>query len=177
MRLVRRFGAADARNGCGQDAGAWSWPRSRRQNTKSCTRPRGRKLATANSRRGRKLPSARSGSGALKEQSAFRDIGKGNVPLVDLFDITTAKRCYGQDAMLPGMKFALHGRASAWSAARFAAFDATRDHEGRGRGKSRQDRSDPAPAKFMAGSGGVRGDRENTWAALKGRGRAQDHLG
>ncbi len=46
----------------------------------------------------------------LKEASAFRYIGKGNVPIVDLFDITTGKAVYGQDVKLPGMKFAVVAR-------------------------------------------------------------------
>ena len=46
----------------------------------------------------------------LKEPSAFRYIGKGNVPLADLVDITTGKAIYGQDVMLPGMKFAVIAR-------------------------------------------------------------------
>ena len=38
----------------------------------------------------------------LKDPSAFRYIGKGNVTIVDLFDITTGKAMYGQDVRLPG---------------------------------------------------------------------------
>ena len=46
----------------------------------------------------------------LKEASAFRYIGKGNVRIADLVDITTGKAIYGQDVMLPGMKFAVIAR-------------------------------------------------------------------
>ena len=48
----------------------------------------------------------------LKEPSAFRYMGKGNVPVVDLFDITTGRATYGQDVMRPGMKFAVVARLS-----------------------------------------------------------------
>jgi isoquinoline 1-oxidoreductase subunit beta len=46
----------------------------------------------------------------LKDASAFRYIGKGNVPLVDLFDITVGRARYGQDVVMPGMKFAVVAR-------------------------------------------------------------------
>ena len=46
----------------------------------------------------------------LKKPSAFRYIGKSTVPVVDLFAITTGKAIYGQDVMLPGMKFAVVAR-------------------------------------------------------------------
>ena len=46
----------------------------------------------------------------LKEPSAFRYIGKGNVPHRRSVDITTGKAIYGQDVMLPGMKFAVVAR-------------------------------------------------------------------
>jgi isoquinoline 1-oxidoreductase beta subunit len=46
----------------------------------------------------------------LKEASAFRYIGKGNVRISDIVDITTGKAMYGQDIVLPGMKFAVVAR-------------------------------------------------------------------
>jgi isoquinoline 1-oxidoreductase beta subunit len=46
----------------------------------------------------------------LKEASAFRYIGKGTTRVSDLHDITTGKAIYGQDVMLPGMKFAVIAR-------------------------------------------------------------------
>ena len=44
-------------------------------------------------------------------KKAFRYIGKGNVGIVDLFDITTGKATYGQDVRLEGMKFAVIARS------------------------------------------------------------------
>src|SRR5690606_16849564 len=46
----------------------------------------------------------------LKDASAFRYIGKGTVRISDLDDITTGKALYGQDVVLPGMKFAVIAR-------------------------------------------------------------------
>ena len=46
----------------------------------------------------------------LKDPSAFRYIGKGTTPIVDLFDITTGRATYGIDAKLPGMKYAVVAR-------------------------------------------------------------------
>ena len=43
----------------------------------------------------------------LKDPSALRYIGKGTIPIVDLFDITTGRATYGIDAKLPGMKYAV----------------------------------------------------------------------
>ena len=61
----------------------------------------------------------------LKEPSAFRYIGKGNVPIVDLFDITTGRATYGQDVMRPGMKFAVIARSPVVGG-KIVSFDATR---------------------------------------------------
>src|SRR5215831_19792639 len=46
----------------------------------------------------------------LKDASAFRYIGKGNVRPTDQVDITTGHALYGQDVMLPGLKFAVIAR-------------------------------------------------------------------
>src|SRR5215471_9951630 len=51
----------------------------------------------------------------LKDPSAFRYIGKGTIPIVDLFDITTGRATYGIDAKLPGMKYAVVAR-NTWAA-------------------------------------------------------------
>jgi isoquinoline 1-oxidoreductase beta subunit len=47
---------------------------------------------------------------AFRDESEFRYIGKGNVPIVDLHDITTGKAVYGADVSLPGMKYAVVAR-------------------------------------------------------------------
>ena len=60
----------------------------------------------------------------LKEPSAFRYIGKGNVTIVDLFDITTGQATYGQDVKLPGMLFAVVARPPV-VLGKVASFDAS----------------------------------------------------
>lgn len=49
----------------------------------------------------------------FKDEKDFRYIGKGNVSMVDLHDITTGKAIYGADVMLPGMKVAVIARPPA----------------------------------------------------------------
>lgn len=49
----------------------------------------------------------------FKDEKDFRYIGKGNVPMVDLHDITTGKAIYGADVMVPGMKVAVIARPPA----------------------------------------------------------------
>ncbi|MGG7567255.1 molybdopterin cofactor-binding domain-containing protein [Rhodovulum sp. DZ06] len=47
---------------------------------------------------------------SFKDPSQFRYIGKGEVPIYDLHDITTGKAVYGADVSLPGMKYAVIAR-------------------------------------------------------------------
>jgi isoquinoline 1-oxidoreductase beta subunit len=103
----------------------------------------------------------------LKEPSAFRYIGKGNVPLVDLTDITTGKATYGQDVMLDGMKFAVVARPPVVGG-KVVSFDAAEALKVPGVEKVLKLDGTPAPAKFNP-LGGVAVVAKNTWAALKGR--------
>jgi len=103
----------------------------------------------------------------LKDPGAFRYIGTGVIPLVDLFDITTGRATYGQDVKLPGMKFAVvarppvvHGKATSFNAdaaMKVAGVEKVVAIEGT-----------PPPNKF-APLGGVAVVASTTWAALKGR--------
>jgi isoquinoline 1-oxidoreductase beta subunit len=103
----------------------------------------------------------------LKEASAFRYIGKGNVPVVDLFDITTGKAVYGQDVVLPGMKFAVVARPPVVQG-KVKSYDATETMKVAGVLKVVTIDGTPPPAKF-APLGGVAVIASSTWAALKGR--------
>jgi isoquinoline 1-oxidoreductase beta subunit len=103
----------------------------------------------------------------LKDPSQFRYIGKGNVQITDLFDITTGKAMYAQDIHVPGMLFAVIerppvvlGKAVSWNA----------DAAMKVPGVLKVVKIDPTPmpAKF-APLGGVAVIANNTWAALKGR--------
>ena len=44
---------------------------------------------------------------AYKSEDEFRYVGKGEVQIYDLHDITTGKAVYGADVSLPGMKYAV----------------------------------------------------------------------
>ena len=46
----------------------------------------------------------------LKDPKDFRYLGKGQVSIVDLHDITTGQARYGADVRLPGMKYAVIAR-------------------------------------------------------------------
>jgi isoquinoline 1-oxidoreductase subunit beta len=103
----------------------------------------------------------------FKDESEFRYIGKGEVQIYDLHDITTGKAIYGADVSLPGQKYAVVARPpvvggkvkSLDSAAALAIPGVERVVELPG--------SMP-PAKF-APLGGVAVVATNTWAALQGR--------
>ncbi|MGA2126077.1 MAG: molybdopterin cofactor-binding domain-containing protein [Xanthobacteraceae bacterium] len=103
----------------------------------------------------------------LKDPSAFRYIGKGNVPVVDLFDITTGRATYGQDVMRPGMKFAVIARSPVVGGS-VASFDATETLKVPGVEKVVKIEGTPAPAKF-APKAGIAVIATNTFAAIKGR--------
>src|SRR5208282_1799288 len=103
----------------------------------------------------------------LKEPSAFRYIGKGNVPIVDLFDITTGHTTYGQDVMRPGMKFAVIARSPVLGG-KIVSYDAAETLKVPGVEKVVTIDPTPAPAKF-APLAGVAVIAKNTYAALKGR--------
>ncbi|MCW5622452.1 MAG: xanthine dehydrogenase family protein molybdopterin-binding subunit, partial [Burkholderiales bacterium] len=114
---------------------------------------------------GLKAPSLKSLQ--LKDPSQFRYIGKGNVQMTDLHDITTGKAMYAQDVSVPGMKYAVvarppvvGGKAVKWDEA--AAMKVP------GVTKVIPINATPMPAKF-APLGGVAVVANSTWAALKGR--------
>ena len=103
----------------------------------------------------------------LKKPSAFRYIGKGNVTIVDLFDITTGKATYGQDVKLPGMLFAVVARPPVVQG-KVASYDDSATMKVPGVVKVVKIDGTPPPAAF-APLGGVAVIAKNTWAALKGR--------
>ena len=103
----------------------------------------------------------------LKAASEFRYIGKGNVSIVDLVDITTGKATYGQDVMLPGMKFAVIARSPVVGG-KVVSVDSAAALKVPGVEKIVQIAGTPAPAKF-APLAGVAVIAKNTWAAMKGR--------
>ncbi len=113
------------------------------------------------------LPTPPADKVKLKEASAFRYIGKGNVPVVDLFDITVGAATYGQDIRLTDTKYAVIARSPVVGG-KVASFDATETMKIAGVEKVVKIDPTPAPAKF-APLGGVAVIAKNTWAAMKGR--------
>jgi isoquinoline 1-oxidoreductase subunit beta len=131
-------------------------------------RPSGRKLGYGDvADEAAALPTPPVDKIRLKEPSAFRYIGKGNVPIVDLFDITTGRATYGQDVMRPGMKFAVIARSPVLGG-KIVSFDATEALKVPGVEKVVQIDPTPAPAKY-APLAGVAVIATTTYAALKGR--------
>lgn len=113
------------------------------------------------------LPIPREGSLTLKDPSQFRYIGKGEVQITDLRDITMGKANYAQDMMVPGMKFAVVARPPVVGG-KAKSYDAAAAMKVPGVIKVVAIAPTPAPAKF-APLGGVAVIANNTHAALKGR--------
>src|SRR5205807_5100866 len=103
----------------------------------------------------------------LKEQSQFRYMGKGNVGMVDLFDITTGKATYGQDVHMDGLKYAVIARSPVVGG-KVVSVDDSAALKVPGVEKVVKIEGTPAPAKF-APLAGVAVIAKNTWAAMKGR--------
>ncbi len=113
------------------------------------------------------LPTPAADKIKLKDAASFRYIGKGNTPIVDLFDITTGAAMYGIDAKMPGMKYAVIARPPVFGG-KLASHDASAAMKVPGVEKVVVIEGTPAPAKFQP-LGGVAVIASNTWAALQGR--------
>ena len=85
------------------------------------------------------LPTPAADQVQLKDPSAFRYIGKGNIPVVDLMDITTGHAMYGQDIRLDGMKYAVVARPPVVGG-KVASYRRGRDDESAGRREGREAR-------------------------------------
>ena len=112
-----------------------------------------------------KTPSAKSLT--LKDPSKFRYIGKGQVQITDLHDITTGKATYAQDIHVPGMKYAVVARPPV-VLGQVKTFDEAAAMKVPGVIKVVKIPSTPMPAVF-APLGGVAVIANSTWAAIKGR--------
>ena len=103
----------------------------------------------------------------LKDLKNFRYLGKGQVGIVDLHDITTGKARYGADVRLPGMKYAAIARPPV-TGGKLVSFDPDAALKVPGVEKVLQVRGWPWPSKFQP-LGGVAVIARNTGAAIKGR--------
>jgi isoquinoline 1-oxidoreductase beta subunit len=103
----------------------------------------------------------------LKDPKDFRYLGKGEISIVDLHDITTGAAHYGSDTRLPGMKYAVIARPPV-TGGKLVSFDATEAMKISGIEKVMEVKGWPWPSKFQP-LGGVAVIARNTGAAIKGR--------
>src|SRR5215469_5652748 len=81
------------------------------QNHEVLHKPSGRKLSYGElAAAASALPTPPADQIKHKDQAAFRYLGKGNIQIVDLFDITTGRAVYGIDTKLAGLKYAVIAR-------------------------------------------------------------------
>src|SRR5438874_9923131 len=103
----------------------------------------------------------------LKDPKDFRYLGKGEISIVDLRDITTGAAHYGSDTRLPGMKYAVIARPPV-TGGKPVSFDAAEAMKVSGVEKVIGVKGWPWPSKFQP-LGGVAVIARNTGAAIKGR--------
>ncbi|CCD84268.1 Putative Isoquinoline 1-oxidoreductase beta subunit (iorB) [Bradyrhizobium sp. ORS 285] len=103
----------------------------------------------------------------LKSPKDFRYLGKGQVSIVDLHDITVGKAHYGADVRLPGMKYAVIARPPV-TGGKVKSFDSAEALKVSGVEKVLEVKGWPWPSKFQP-LGGVAVIARNTGAAIKGR--------
>ena len=103
----------------------------------------------------------------LKDPKDFRYLGKGEISIVDLRDITVGTAHYGIDTRLPGMKYAVIARPPV-TGGKVVSFDATEAMKVSGVEKVMEVKGWPWPSKFQP-LGGVAVIARNTGAAIKGR--------
>ena len=103
----------------------------------------------------------------LKDPKDFRYLGKGEVSVVDLRDITVGAARYGGDIRLPGMKYAVIARPRV-TGGKLVSFDGADAMKVSGVEKVMEVKGWPWPSKFQP-LGGVAVIARNTGAAIKGR--------
>ncbi|WP_340117250.1 molybdopterin cofactor-binding domain-containing protein [Pelagibius sp. 7325] len=103
----------------------------------------------------------------FKDEKEFRYIGKGQVQIVDLHDITTGKAVYGADVNLPGMLTAVVARPPVVGG-KVKSFDAAAARAVPGVLHVVEIPGNGIGSKFKP-LGGVAVVARNTWAALQGR--------
>nr|WP_294504002.1 molybdopterin cofactor-binding domain-containing protein [uncultured Rhodopila sp.] len=103
----------------------------------------------------------------LKDPKDFRYMGKGQIGIVDLHDITTGRAMYGIDTRLPGMKYAVIARPPV-TGGKVVSFDPSDALKVSGVEQVIQVQGWPWPSKFQP-LGGVAVIARNTGAAIKGR--------
>src|SRR2546421_1495138 len=103
----------------------------------------------------------------LKAPKDFRYLGKGQIAMVDLRDITVGTARDGADVRLPGMKYAVIARPPV-TGGKVVSFDGAAAMKVSGVEKVMEVQGWPWPSKFQP-LGGVAVIARNTGAAIKGR--------
>lgn len=103
----------------------------------------------------------------FKKDEDFRYLGKGEIPIVDLHDITTGKAVYGADVILDGMKYAVVARPPVVGGT-LKSVDSSEAMKVPGVERIVEIPGSIPPAGF-APLGGVAVVANNTWAAIQGR--------
>jgi|SwirhisoilCB1_FD_contig_121_268041_length_2890_multi_5_in_0_out_0_1 isoquinoline 1-oxidoreductase beta subunit len=155
-----------------EHAAALTWGVSdtecRAQNHKVVHVPTGKSLGYGElAEKAAALPTPKASTITLKDPSQFRYIGKGQVQITDLFDITTGKATYAQDIHVDGMKYAVIARPPV-VLGKVVSYDEAAAMKVPGVIKVVKIDPTPMPAKF-APLGGVAVIANSTWAAMKGR--------
>jgi isoquinoline 1-oxidoreductase beta subunit len=104
----------------------------------------------------------------FKEPAQYRYIGKGNVSIVDLFDITVGKAKYGADFRLPGQRYAVIARPPVVGG-KLVSYDASEAMKVPGVERVTVVQGWPPPGTKFLPLGGVAVIARNTGAAIKGR--------
>ena len=103
----------------------------------------------------------------FKDESEFRYLGKGNIPITDLWDISTGRAQYGADIALEGKLFAVIARPPVVGGT-VKSFDADASLALKGVVAVEQIPGNPLGSKFKP-LGGIAVIATNTWSAIKGR--------
>ncbi len=103
----------------------------------------------------------------FKTDDEFRYLGRGEVQITDLHDITTGKAVYGADIRLPGMKYAVVAHPPVVGGT-LVSMDSSETMKVPGVEKIVELDGSMPPAKF-APLGGVAVVATSTWAAIQGR--------
>ena len=104
----------------------------------------------------------------VKDPKDFRYIGKGKIKPTDLHDITVGKARYGQDVVLPGMRFAVIARPPVVGG-KVKSYDGSEAMKVPGVLKVVRMPDQPDGPPLYNPVGGVAVVAKNTWAAIKGR--------
>jgi isoquinoline 1-oxidoreductase beta subunit len=104
----------------------------------------------------------------FKEPAQYRYVGKGNVSIVDLFDITVGKAKYGADFRLPGQRYAVIARPPVVGG-KLVSYDASEATKVPGVERVTVVQGWQPPGTKFLPLGGVAVIARNTGAAIKGR--------